>query len=100
MKKAAKKRSIKTPKVFWMKGNLYIIFTVTRYIVGELVSIDDHEITLRDAAWIADTGRFSEAMRTGNCSEVEPAPDGLSIVGRGSIVDAYLWPHGPMRRMI
>jgi hypothetical protein len=70
------------------------------YILGELVSMDEHEITLRDAAWIADMGRFSEALLTGKCSEVEPAPEGLSIVGRGAIIDAYRWPHDPLRMVI
>jgi hypothetical protein len=85
---------------FWRIKQLYFIRTITMYVVGELVAIDEHEITLRDAAWIADTGRFNEALQTGKLNEVEPAPEGISIVGRGSIVDAYLWPHGPLRMVI
>lgn len=85
---------------FWVKGRLYFIRTVTMYCIGELVSIDNHEVTLKNAAWVADTGRFSEALRIGRLSEVEPYPDGLAIVGRGAIVDACLWLHAPLRMVI
>jgi hypothetical protein len=43
---------------------------------------------LEDAAWIADTGRFADALKSGKFNEVEPFPDGQVIVGRGAIIDA------------
>jgi hypothetical protein len=46
---------------------------------------------LKDAAWISDTGRFSDALKNAEFSEVEPFPDGQVIVGRGAIVDACEW---------
>ena len=64
-------------KSFWRVGEAYLIRTVTMIDTGILVSIDEHEIVLKDAAWIADTGRFNEALKTLNFSEVEPFPDGL-----------------------
>ena len=97
----SKKVSKKTgASKFWVIGKLYFIRTVTLYHVGELVAIDDHEITLRDTAWVVDTGRFAEALRTGQCAEVEPFQDGLTVVGRGALIDAGPWPHPPLRKVI
>ena len=76
-------------KKFWVVGAAYLIRTVTMIDTGVLVSMDDHEIILKDAAWIADTGRFHAALKPGGkFSEVEPFPDGLVAIGRGSIIDA------------
>jgi hypothetical protein len=47
---------------------------------------------LDDAAWIADTGRFAEALETGQFSEIEPYP-GTCYVAVGAIVDLSEWPH-------
>ena len=82
------KTQVSEPKEFWTVGDAYLIRTVTMIDTGVLVSIDDHEVILRDAAWIADTGRFNDALKTGQFAEVEPFPDGLVAVGRGSIIDA------------
>jgi hypothetical protein len=49
-------------------------------------------MSLSDAAWIADTGRWSAALATGKLSEVEPYPD-LCIVSRAAIVDVAPWLH-------
>lgn len=83
-----------THKPFWRLGQAYFIRTVTHHLTGRLVAIDEHELTLVDAAWIADSGRYADAMRTGTLNEVEPYPAGtLVAVGRGSIVDATAWAH-------
>ena len=71
-------------------GKNYFIRTVTMYFTGRLTKITDHELVLDEAAWIADTGRFSDAMKTGSFSEVEPFA-GRVIVGRGAIIDAQEW---------
>ena len=73
---------------FWQVGKAYLIRTVTMIDTGVLVSIDDHEIVLSDAAWIADTGRFSKTLKTLEFSEVEPFPNGLVAIGRGALIDA------------
>lgn len=83
------KRSATAAPEFWVPGQAYLIRTVTMIDTGMLVSIDEHEIILSDAAWIADTGRFNECLKSsGSFSEVEPFPDGLIAVGRGSVIDA------------
>lgn len=77
----------------WEIGKSYIIRTVTMIDTGRLVAVTDRFLVLEDAAWVADTGRWSDALRTGNLSEVEPFPDGRVIVGCGAIVDAVCWGH-------
>ena len=69
-------------------GANYFIRTVTHHHTGRLVQVTQQELVLEDAAWIADTGRFSVALATGDFSEVEPFPDGRVIVGRGAVIDA------------
>lgn len=83
---------MKTEHVYKI-GKPYLIRTVTHYYTGKLVAVTDQELLLEDAAWIADTGRFHQAVRDGVLSEVEPYPAGQVIIGRGAIVDAMLWPH-------
>jgi hypothetical protein len=73
---------------FWEIGKLYLIRTVTMIDTGTLVAVTEHEIILRDAAWIADTGRFSQALESCDFGEVEPFPDGLVAIGRGSIIES------------
>ena len=69
-------------------GKPYLIRTVTMIDTGIVKSVSEHEIVLTDAAWIADTGRFSDAVESATFSEVEPFPSGEVIIGRGSIIDA------------
>jgi hypothetical protein len=72
----------------WEIGKHYLIRTVTMIDTGRLVAITDHELVIEDAAWIADTGRFSDAIKKAEFNEVEPFPNGRVIVGRGAVVDA------------
>ena len=72
----------------WEIGKIYLIRTVTMIDTGRVVAVTEHEIVLEDAAWIADTGRFSMAVKKAEFGEVEPFPDGRVIIGRGSIIDA------------
>ena len=73
-------------------GTTYIIRTVTMYYTGRLEAVYSGELVLSDAAWIADTGRWSMALSTGKLSEVEPYP-GECIVSRAAIVDVAPWTH-------
>jgi len=72
----------------WEVGSYYLIRTVTMTDTGKLVHVGEQELVLEEAAWIADTGRFSEALMKGVYGEVEPFPDGRVIIGRGAVVDA------------
>ena len=72
----------------WEVGKNYLIRTVTMIDTGRLVAVTAQELVLEDAAWIADTGRFSQAVAAAEFGEVEPFPAGRVIVGRGSVIDA------------
>ena len=69
-------------------GAVYLIRTVTMIDTGRVARVTPTEIVLTDAAWIADTDRFADALKTLKFSEVEPFPDGEVIIGRGAIIDA------------
>lgn len=72
----------------WDIGDSYLIRTVTMTLSGKLKAVYQQELVLSDAAWIADTGRFSEALEDQDkFNEVEPFKNDV-IVGRGGIVDA------------
>jgi hypothetical protein len=72
----------------WVIGKNYLIRTVTMIQTGRLVAVSQQELVLEDAAWIADTGRFADALKTGKFNEVEPFPNGPVIIGRGAVIDA------------
>ncbi len=72
----------------WAIGKNYLIRTVTMIDTGRLVAVTEHELVLEDAAWIADTGRFAQAVEKAEFGEVEPFPSGRVIVGRGAVIDA------------
>ena len=75
-------------------GKNVLIRTVTHYTTGKIVAVGEHEILLTNAAWIADTGRWSEALAKGTLAEVEAYPPELIVaLGRGSIVDVVEWTH-------
>jgi len=69
-------------------GEVYLVRTVTMIDTGRVVRVTPQEIVLEDAAWIADTGRFSDAIEKVEFDEVEPFPAGQVIIGRGAIIDA------------
>ena len=73
-------------------GMSYLIRTATYFYTGRLVSVTDSDIILEEAAWIADTGRFSDALKLGILSEIEPYPNTV-IINRASIVDLSEWTH-------
>ena len=72
----------------WDIGKNYLIRTVTMIQTGKLVAISSQELKLENAAWIADTGRFNEALKDVNVfKEIEPFLNPI-LVGRGSVIDA------------
>lgn len=59
-------------------GKTYFIETITSYnYVGRLVSIDGQAVVLEEAAWIANSGRLNEFMRTGKADGMEIEPVGI-----------------------
>lgn len=79
-------------------GASYLIRTLSMIDTGRLVEVHPTELVLEDAAWIADTGRFADAIRKCEFNEVEPFPDGRVIVGRACIVDMVKITKSPRRQ--
>lgn len=72
-------------------GKKWFIRTVTYHLTGKVEKIVGNFLVLKDAAWIADSGRFMEAIKNGTLKEVEPV--GQAIVNLNSIVDMFPWKH-------
>lgn len=76
------------------EDNKIFIRTVTHYYTGVVTAFNEKEILLKDAAWIADTGRFGQAIANGTFDEVEVYPDDMIVsVSRDAIVDVCEWKH-------
>lgn len=73
-------------------GNAYLFRTVTHIELGRVVEIIGDFVKLEEASWIADTGRYHNALRDGTLSEVEPYPD-YTIVALNSMVNIAPWNH-------
>jgi uncharacterized membrane protein len=72
-------------------GGRWFIRTVTFHLVGNVVRRAGSFLVLKDASWVADSGRFMQAIKDGSLSEVEPV--GEAVVSIASIVDAFPWKH-------
>ncbi len=79
-------------------GQKVFIRTVTYHLVGQVESIFANTfLKLASASWVADSGRFSNAIKTGELDEVEPT--GTAFVNMSSVVDFYIWTHSlPMEQ--
>ena len=72
-------------------GKNYFIRTVTHHYTGRLVEVFKNELVLENAAWIADDGRFQQALEKCEYNEVEMYPaDQKVVIGRGAILDAVI----------
>lgn len=72
-------------------GNCYFIRTLTYHQVGRVSEIRGNFIVLEESSWVADSGRFQNAIEEGTLSEVEPV--GLCLVNITNIVDVFPWKH-------
>lgn len=82
-------------------GEKYIIRAVTFHYTGKLKRVTANELILSDAAWIANSGRWTNFLETGKADEVEPYPDGIDvIIGRNTIVDISVWKHALPRNQV
>ncbi len=74
------------------KGTKVFVRTLTNFYTGQVVKITRSWIVLKDAAWIADTGRFANALKDGLLNEVEPFVKPV-YVARANVVDVTEWTH-------
>ena len=76
-------------------GKNYLIRGVTNYQVGRFVGFV-HEGTavfaiLQEASWVADTGKFSNCLKTGTFNEVEWVPKSRVPVNLNAVMDIFEW---------
>ena len=67
-------------------GKNVFIRSVTNYYTGHIKEETKKYFVLTTAAWIPDTGRFSDALNKSVFSEVEPYPRPV-LVYKSAIVD-------------
>ncbi|OGF30759.1 hypothetical protein A2300_03985 [Candidatus Falkowbacteria bacterium RIFOXYB2_FULL_35_7] len=72
-------------------GQKLFIRTVTYHLVGKVDKIVGKFLRLKQASWIADSGRFMNTIKDGTLNEVEPV--GEAFVNIESITDFFLWNH-------
>lgn len=78
-------------------GRKWFVRTVTYHTVGRLVKRipgvggNGDLLQFEQASWVADSGRFMDAIKKGTLSEVEPT--GTCFVHAAAIVDIFPWNH-------
>ena len=73
-------------------GKSFFFRTVTYHIIGKVVKILPMGILkLEKASWVADSGRFTQAIKEGSLDEVEPIGDWF--INLPTCTDFGLWKH-------
>ena len=72
-------------------GRKFFFRTVTYHILGKVEKIVGNVAQLSMASWVADSGRFMQAIRDGELEEVEPL--GEWFVNLASVTDFGEWKH-------
>ncbi len=72
-------------------GGKFYFRTVTYHLTGEVKKIVGRFASLKNAAWIADSGRFNEAIKDGTLNEIEPVGD--AFVNLDTVTDFFPWKH-------
>lgn len=74
-----------------MVGEKYFFRTVTYHLTGRVKKVMGSILELEDAAWIAESGRFMNAIKDGDLKEVEPV--GRAYININSCCDFFPWKH-------
>jgi hypothetical protein len=72
-------------------GGAYYFRTVTYHLIGKVRKIVGRFAYLESASWIADSGRFMNAIKDGTLNEVEPV--GFAFVNLDTVTDFFPWEH-------
>ena len=86
------KSADKTSDAFPLLGKKVFVRTITYHYTGFAAEVKSGFLHLENAAWIADSGRWKDALESGELTEVEPYP-GDTYVNLASIVDVSEWLH-------
>ncbi len=74
-----------------MVGEKFFFRTITYHMTGRVKKVIGSILELENAAWIADSGRFMNAIKEGKLNEVEPV--GRAYINISSVVDFFPWKH-------
>jgi hypothetical protein len=84
--KVHKRDSNSMPSTFLEIGKQYIIRSITMIYTGRVMDIRDNEVLLEDAAWIAETARWTNSLTKCEFNEVEPYPNPV-VLHRSTFLD-------------
>ena len=91
LKKPTNPQSSPAAECPFLVGKSYFIRTVTYHLVGRVKSVMGVHLILESASWVADSGRFMQAIKDGRLNEVEPVGD--AFINLASYTDAFPWNH-------
>jgi len=74
-----------------MIGQKYFFRTVTYHLVGRVTKKIGQFFQLEGCSWVADSGRFMNAIKNGVLDEVEPL--GVGFVNIETLTDFFPWNH-------
>lgn len=74
-----------------MVGEKFFFRTVTYHLTGKVKKVIGSILELENAAWIADSGRFMQAIKNGELKEVEPV--GRAFINIQAVTDFFPWKH-------
>ena len=73
-------------------GKSFFFRTVTYHMIGKVVKVLPMGILqLEKASWVADSGRFMQAIKEGTLNEVEPVGDWF--LSLATCTDFGIWKH-------
>ena len=72
-------------------GKAFYFRTVTYHLVGKVEKIIGNILQLSTASWVADSGRFMQAILNGTLDEVEPV--GVAFINLSAATDFFPWKH-------
>ena len=72
-------------------GKCFFFRTITYHLVGKVTKKVGSFLELQDASWVADSGRFMNAIKEGKLNEVEPV--GKAYINLESVTDFFPWKH-------
>jgi hypothetical protein len=74
-------------------GEKVFFRTVTYHALGEVKKIVGRFVHLKNASWIADTGRFMNFIKDGVQTNTEIEPVGEMFLNMDTVVDFFIWKH-------
>lgn len=72
-------------------GKKFFFRTITYHLVGKVEGLIGKIVVLANASWVADSGRFMQAIKEGKLYEVEPV--GTAYINLATVTDFFPWLH-------